>query len=185
MALRMSVLPVLAALALAPAMAAAACPVPDAAELARTRAPLFEKLRTSASPAEARAVAGAIWSSWASAPDARAQDLLDRAVRYMGRGDLKAAETLLSELVGYCPAYPEGWNQRAFARYLAGRYDAALADIERVLKLEPRHFGALTGKGLTLLRQGHRTRALDAIRAARKIHPWIEERRLLPPSRKI
>lgn len=162
------------------------CPVPDARALSAERASLFQALRQAPTEMAGREVADQIWQSWHEAPDARAQELLDTAKRRLREADYAEADRLLSELVDYCPDYPEGWNQRAFARFLAGDLDGALADLDRTLALEPRHFGALTGKGLTLMRQGRAELGQQALRAAVEINPWITERHLLadPPGRK-
>jgi len=178
--------PILAAVALtAAAPAHAACPEPDRAAIKAERAPLFDALKAAETEAEGQAIAGQIWQSWTTAPDARAQALLDRGVQRIGWGDYASAEEVLTELIAYCPDYAEGWNQRAFARFLTGDLDGALADLDRVLALEPRHFGALAGKGLTLLRQGRMSLADQAIRDAVALHPWIQERRFLPKGEKI
>ena len=73
-----------------------------------------------------RAIEDAIWRQWIKAPDSRAQDLLDRGMQRRDAYDFEAAEQLFDELVAYCPHYPEGYNQRAFIRFLRERYDAAL-----------------------------------------------------------
>ena len=169
------------ALVLAP-VTAVACPAQD---LSADKEPLYQKLVETKNEADAASFAGRIWDLYSTAPDARAQDLLDRGVRYLQRGQLDTSEELLSELVQYCPDYAEGWNQRAFARYLAGKLDGALEDLDRTLELEPRHFGALAGRGLTFLQQGRQILGQQAIRDALKVHPWLNERRLLPPDQKI
>ena len=171
-----------AVLALAATTAQAVCPAQD---LSAQKDPLYERLKASASELEGIPIAQEIWSLYSTAPDAKAQDLLDRGVRYLQRGQFDTSETVLTELVDYCPDYAEGWNQRAFARFLAGRFDGALEDLDRTLELEPRHFGALSGRGLTLLRQGRQLLAQQAIRDALKVNPWLNERRILPPDEKI
>jgi Flp pilus assembly protein TadD len=52
-----------------------------------------------------------------------------------------------------------------------GAYRPSIADIQRVLALEPRHFGALTGLGIMLEEMGELDAALAAFRAAHAIHP--------------
>jgi Tfp pilus assembly protein PilF len=54
---------------------------------------------------------------------------------------------------------------------MIGNYDTSLADIEKVLELEPRHFGALSGRGMIYQRQGKWGAALDAYREALKMNP--------------
>ena len=139
---------------LAGGQAMAACPMAKPAP-----DNLFDALKSSESEEAAAPFVRQIWDQWFVAPDERAQDLLIRGTLSMRQSDFDAAEETLSELTEYCPDYAEGWNQRAFARYLAGRFDRALEDIDRALELEPRHFGALAGRGLTLLRQGRVTLA--------------------------
>ncbi|WP_163606936.1 tetratricopeptide repeat protein, partial [Klebsiella pneumoniae] len=69
-----------------------------------------------------------------------------------------------------------------FARKELGR---AVADIEQVLKREPRHYGALAGLGMILQQLGDDKQALDVFRRALEIHPYLERlpdivRRLQP-----
>ncbi len=161
------------------------CPASDPA-LAIQRAPLFEDLRDAPNEMRGREVADQIWRSWHVAPDADAQDLLDTAKRRLREADYPEADRLLSALVAYCPDYAEGWNQRAFVRFLSDDLDGALEDLDRTLELEPMHFGALTGRALTLLRQGRAELGQQALRAAVAINPWVTERYLLvtPPGQK-
>ena len=51
------------------------------------------------------------------------------------------------------------------------QYDASLADIERTLALEPRHYGAIFGKALIFTAHGEYQRALEALDVMQRIHP--------------
>lgn len=130
-------------------------------------------------------LASQIWRIWSTAPDADAQAMLDFGIERIGWGEFGEAEKALTRLITYCPDYPEGWNQRAFARFLARDYAGAMSDLDQTLQLEPRHFGALAGRGLTLLSQGDQLQGLAAIRAAVAVHPWINERHFLPPEEQL
>ncbi len=149
------------------------------------RGPLFEELKATKSELDSWPLRDRLWQEFTKAPDAHAQDLLDRGMRYIRIGAPDAAEPLLAQLIEYCPGYAEGWNQRAFARFLQGDYDAALEDIDKALEIEPRHFGALAGKVLTLVRQGRQGLALEALRKGLEVHPWMPERHMLPEGEKI
>lgn len=97
--------------------------------------------------------------------------LLKRGQQAIEAGDLAAAIEHLTALTDHAPYFAEGWNARATAYFLAGQYGPSVADIERTLVLEPRHFGALSGLGMIFQELGMPDRALDALLAARAIHP--------------
>ncbi len=105
-----------------PAPAIADCPpVPATVE---ARAALLAQIRTAPDEATARGLMDRLWRLWTEAPDARAQALLDHGMDRREAYDFAAAEADFDELVGYCPDYAEGWNQRAFVRFLRGNYEA-------------------------------------------------------------
>ncbi|MFQ3183323.1 MAG: tetratricopeptide (TPR) repeat protein [Alteromonas macleodii] len=126
----------------------------------------------------ARVLAGQMWDIWLDAPDELAQSLLDDGLALLQMGDHISSRAELGELISYCPEYPEGYNQRAFAAFLQGDYAAALADLDIAIALQPVHLGALTGKVLTLIALERRDEAQDVLRAALAINPWLSERAL-------
>lgn len=109
----------------------------------------------------------------------------------MGRGqqfddtpqELAQAIALFDAAVALAPDFAEAWNKRATAHYLQGEYPAAIHDIEQTLRLEPRHFGALSGLGMIMVELGEVEKALRAFRLALEINPHLsdiaEEVRLL------
>jgi tetratricopeptide (TPR) repeat protein len=97
-----------------------------------------------------------------------------------GRGDAIEAIQLLNLLVEDYPDYAEGWNQRATMLYIVGNFPASIADCARVLELEPRHFGALSGRAIMYLQLDQRSLALKDMTTALEIHPFLNERRLFP-----
>jgi tetratricopeptide (TPR) repeat protein len=52
-------------------------------------------------------------------------------------------------------------------------YDKSLADIQKTLQLEPRHFGALSGLGMIMIKLGDKQRALEAFERAYAVDPVI------------
>ncbi len=180
----MRILALLILLAASPGLARAGdCPAsPD---IAAERDPLLDRLAESASPGEARPLADALWLLWRTAPDAEAQALLDRGIARREAYDFEDSERILDDLVTYCPDYAEGYNQRAFTRFLRQNYGDALTDLDRTLALEPRHFGALSGRGLVLMNMGRMILGQTSLKAALEVHPWLNERALLLPDTSI
>ncbi len=134
---------------------------------------LFGKLKSTADAAEAQAVEQAIWRVWLDSGDAKIDAIMATGVRAMTFRDHAQALRAFDEMVRLAPGFAEGWNKRATVHYLRGDHDAAAADIERTLALEPRHFGALSGLGLVRLAQGDEAAALAAFEAALKLHPHL------------
>ncbi len=162
---------------LVPAAAFAGCPsVPDTAD---AQAAAHTILLNAESEAEARAAETTLWQIYFTAPDKTAQDLLDAGIARREAYDLAGAEEFFDTLIEYCPDYPEGYNQRAFARFLREDYDGALEDIDLVLKDMPLHFGALSGRALTLMQAGRFELGQEALREALEVDPWLRERAML------
>lgn len=81
---------------------------------------------------------------------------------------------LLNAIIEIKPNYVEAWNRRATVFFLKKDYANALADLAKVLTLEPRHFGALTGLGAIMQDLGDDKHALIAFRAALAIDPHLQ-----------
>jgi len=112
-----------------------------------------------------------IWEEWSETGSATLDLLLQRGREAMSAGDSAAAVEHFTALIENAPEFAEGYNARATAYFEAGLFGPSLADIVRALSLEPRHFGALAGLGVILEETGEPSRALEAYRAARAIHP--------------
>lgn len=148
---------------------------------------LIAQIQTAKDHTTARAITSQMWQLWRDAPDARAQSLLDRGIARREASDYTAAYAALDELVKYCPAYAEGHNQRAFVQFLRTDYASAIEDLDRALELSPSHFGAMSGKALSLIRLGRMDAAQIVLREAVSLNPWLAERAFLiePPGEEI
>jgi tetratricopeptide (TPR) repeat protein len=115
-----------------------------------------------------------IWALWTSSDSPTAEVLLQQAQKAMDGGAPAEALLILDRLVGSYPDFAEAWNKRATLYYLMHKDDKALADIAKVLDLEPRHFGALAGRGMIYQRQKKYSLAMDAYQEALSINPGLE-----------
>jgi tetratricopeptide (TPR) repeat protein len=145
-------------------------PAPEAARKQMLDA-LFEHLRTASGPEEAQRIAESIERLWLQSPSDTANLLMQRATASAQAGQLPLALSLFDKLVVIEPNWAEAWNQRATTRFLAGDTDGAMADIGQVMKLEPRHFGALAGMGIILQGAGLDKSALEIFNKALVIYP--------------
>lgn len=165
-------------------LALAAAPVwacPAAPDHAQALADLFQQARAAQSEAEGRAISDRMWALWTDAPDEAAQELLNSGMRKRGVYDFLGAVQDFDRLVAYCPHYAEGYNQRAFVRFLQQDYVAALKDLERALALSPTHVGAMSGKALTLMGLGDHKAGQAVLKDALTLNPWLPERHLITP----
>jgi len=135
---------------------------------------LFADLAEAPNAAAAQEIEQRIWRLWFDAPNAKAADLFQRGRDTAQRGDLVGARALFDELVESSPRYAEASNQRAIVHFLLNDLDGALADVAKTLELEPRHFGALSGRAQCYLRRQRPREALTAFDAALDINPWMD-----------
>ena len=120
-------------------------------------------------------VARRVTGLWSRSGSEAMDYLLRRGRDAMEDGDWEAAIDHLTALTDHAPAFAEGYNARAQAYFRSGRTGPALADLERTLALEPRHFEALAGLGFVMIELGELGSALTVLRAAAAIHPAIPE----------
>jgi tetratricopeptide (TPR) repeat protein len=154
---------------------ALACAGAAADQTSPALAELFEHLKSSTGPQQAETFEQQIWQLWLEGSPSDTGDQLQNARAAMSVGDLAQAAVLLDKLVKQSPHFAEVWNQRALLRFLQNDYARSLADIEEALNLEPRHFGALAGRGQCYLRLEKFEEALTWFEAASVIHPWLPD----------
>ena len=103
--------------------------------------------------------------------------LLSRGREALENEEYEKALDHFTALVELAPDFAEGWNARATAWYLSDEYWRSVADIQKALSLEPRHFGALAGLGVILERIDDDANALRAYREALDVNPHLENAR--------
>jgi len=136
--------------------------------------PLFERLAATDDDNEAALIANQIWSIWIETGDPALDRVMARGVVAMRLRQLDAALESFDYIIETDADFAEGWNKRATVYFLMGRYEDSIRDVERVLALEPRHFGALSGMGLILSELGEDGQALDWFERALAINPHLQ-----------
>jgi tetratricopeptide (TPR) repeat protein len=134
---------------------------------------LFQRLQSTSSETEAHAIENAIWEIWTASDDEQVSRYMRAGERQMHDGDMRAAFITYQRVVEMAPKFAEGWNKRATVEYMMHDYDASARDIAETLKLEPRHFGALSGLGLVQIALNRPRAAITAFEMALAVHPHI------------
>lgn len=135
---------------------------------------LFSRLAVSEDDQEAKSVEYEIIKRFHRSGSDTTDLLMSWVSKAMEGEQLPLALDVLDRIVVLQPDYAEGWNKRATVNYMIGEYGRSIADIEKTLALEPRHFGALSGLGLILNELGEEERALEAFEKALEIHPHLD-----------
>jgi tetratricopeptide (TPR) repeat protein len=134
---------------------------------------LFGDLHAATDPGRIGLIEGTIWQVWGESGKPTVDLFYARGVQAMSTRNLDDALELFDTIVELDPEFAEGWNKRATVYFLMGEYAASIADVERTLALEPRHFGALSGLGMIYLRLDDPAGALDAFSRAIAVHPHL------------
>lgn len=126
--------------------------------------------------AKVRAMTGeALWSLWLRADTPDNNHELKRLMNL--NVEEKDADNLLAgfaALVQKAPRFAEAYNQRAIVHFRLGDFGESLLDCERVLKLNPHHFGAISGMAQCYMKLKKFRAALRCYRRALRINPELD-----------
>ena len=144
---------------------------------------LFKQLKNSEAQ-RAIDIENRIWKIWSIHPSNdrrgnRLTELLAQGSFLMSEKELNRAYEIFSQIILVDPNWSEAWNKRATVLYLMGRYQESLKDIDEVLKRENRHFGALSGQGLVLIKLKDYEKAVKSYEAAQKIYPALKAAKVM------
>ena len=132
---------------------------------------LFADLKREPDADDAKRLERQIWMKWTVSGSASIDLLMSWAQRALTRRNWGAAIDVLNHVVVLAPDYAEGWNRRATVHYLNSDYGRSIADIEKVLDLEPRHFGAMAGMAAIMQKLRHEERALFMWHQVLEVYP--------------
>ena len=132
---------------------------------------LITELKRERDPEAANRLTGEIMAAWNDSQSPTIDLLMQWATTAASEKRNAAALDFLDQAIVLNPDFVGAWNQRATLHYTMGNYRKAIADINRVLELEPRHFGALAGLAAILGERGSEAMALKAWERYLGIYP--------------
>jgi tetratricopeptide (TPR) repeat protein len=135
---------------------------------------LFGSLQAQTGLRDSKKTEASIWELWSQSDSPTADLLLGQSGRALSDEEPIIAEAFLNALIEKQPDYAEAYNKRATLYFRMRRYHDSLRDIDKVLDLEPRHFGALAGRGMIYREQGKTKDAIKALKEALAINPTMQ-----------
>lgn len=132
---------------------------------------LITALKRERDPEAANRLTEDLMETWNDSDSATVDLLMQWALTAASEKRNAAALDFLDQAIVLKPDFVGAWNQRATLHYTMGNYKKAVSDINRVLALEPRHFGALAGLAAILSERGSEEMALKAWERYLEIYP--------------
>ncbi len=121
-----------------------------------------------------------IWEIWSTHPTDENLTLeLLKGSNLMQGDTISESIKIFSKLIELDPNWAEAWNKRATALYLIGDYEGSQKDIDKVLELEDRHFGALAGQGLVNIKLENYEKAIESYERAQEIYPAMQSPKIM------
>ena len=146
---------------------------------------LFNQLKNNSNASMAFEVEMKIWNIWSTHPSQEnLTQLLANGSNLMTQHKLNKAYETFSKVISLDSNWAEGWNKRATVLYMLGRHEESQEDINEVLKLEKRHFGALSGQGLVQIELKNYERAINSYKEVQKIYPSMQSPKIMIPQLK-
>jgi tetratricopeptide (TPR) repeat protein len=119
--------------------------------------------------------ADALWSLWFRADTEENNHELQRLMRL--DVTLESADEVLASfqtLIRRAPRFAEAYNQRAIVHFRLDDFGKSVLDCEKVLRLNPVHFGAASGMAQCFMKQRKLRAALRCYRRAHRINPNLD-----------
>ena len=131
-------------------------------------------------PSKSSNIEQQIWLLWSTHPsDKKLTSMLDEGSRLVQDQKLLKAISVFTEAIELDPSWAEAWNKRATVLYMIGEFQKSQNDIDRVLELEKRHFGALAGQGLVNIQLQNYEKAIKSYQMAEEIYPAMKSPKLM------
>jgi tetratricopeptide (TPR) repeat protein len=136
---------------------------------------LLNELKKSKSNFLSQEIEQKIWKIWSTHhKDNKLTLMLAQGSALVNNQQLKKAVDIFSEVIILDPNWAEAWNKRATVLYMLGEFKKSQDDIDKVLELEKRHFGALAGQGLVNIQLKNYEKAIISYKKAQEIYPSMQ-----------
>jgi tetratricopeptide (TPR) repeat protein len=131
-------------------------------------------------PSLSSRIAQQIWMLWSTHPtDQKLTSLLDEGSRLVQDQQYNRAIDVFTEAIELDPTWAEAWNKRATVFYMIGEFQKSQNDIDKVLELEERHFGALAGQGMVNIQLKNYDKAKRSYQKAQEIYPALKSSKVM------
>ena len=121
-----------------------------------------------------------IWKLWSTHPNNdELTSMLSVGSDFLNNNQYSKAVEIFTKVIELDPSWAEAWNKRATVLYMMGEFEKSQDDIDKVLKLEKRHFGALAGQGLVNIKLENYEKALMSYEEAMKIYPSMNSPKIM------
>ena len=131
-------------------------------------------------PSLSSRIAQQIWMLWSTHPtDQKLTSLLDEGSRLVQDQQYNRAIDVFTEAIESDPTWAEAWNKRATVFYIVGEFQKSQEDIDKVLGLEERHFGALAGQGMVNIQLKNYDKAKRSYQKAQEIYPAMKSSKVM------
>ena len=140
---------------------------------------LFKKLKTGSDELTHK-TEQKIWKLWSTHPNNdELTSMLSVGSDFLNNNQYPKAVEIFTKVIELDPSWAEAWNKRATVLYMMGEFEKSQDDIDKVLKLEKRHFGALAGQGLVNIKLENYEKALMSYEEAMKIYPSMNSPKIM------
>lgn len=136
---------------------------------------LLAELKRERNPQAARQIANAAMATWSESSSPTINVLMQWSAKAAAEKRNAAALDFIDQAIILKPDFVGAWNQRATLHFTMGNYQKSMSDIEKVLDLEPRHFGAIAGLAGILTERGSKDAALKAWERYLEVFPADRE----------
>ena len=142
---------------------------------------LFNQLKRVKTSKSATLLEAKIWSIWNKHPtNSKLTEKLEFGTELMQHGDYNYALKVFDNIIVTDPKWSEAWNKRATVYFLMSQFTDSLDDIDKVLDIEPRHFGALSGQARIFIKLQKYEKAIKSIEKALKFYPSFKSGEMIP-----